>query len=273
MSNYSYKYILILGLFGLPFHKPARVRSAFREHPDGAKSVEVVELSREHLEVRQVPLAVERQVRVIEGLSFEEVLALATSVEQKRRENYLLVRITDDGPIDHAIERLREVYPHAILEQPQARLSSEPIVLRGDAQTIRTEEETKVVLVFEPGGLSYRVTLRPTQDRPKKRGEGPTTAQADAQLEDITAPSFRTLAIKVRSLLTKSARSPERSRAMIRTPGCSFNQAARVFPLRSGKRSTTRCLSKSTMMVPKVVPLRNEKSSTPMMRGLIGLPT
>ena len=55
-------------------------------------------------------------------------------------DDYLLVRVTDRDPIDHALARLREVHPHALLEQPVVEVRSEARRLAGDARTIRVED-------------------------------------------------------------------------------------------------------------------------------------
>lgn len=51
--------------------------------------------------------------------------------------------------------------------------------------TLDRGAETRVVLEFEHLGVRYRVTRRPTQSIAKKRGEGFTTRQTDASLEDL----------------------------------------------------------------------------------------
>lgn len=90
--------------------------------------------------VRSVPIEVRRRVRVIEGVSFEQVLEGAATAPQDERHDYLLVRVTDRGPIDHAVARLREFYPNALLQQPAIEVTAERIGFDGDAHRVGTEE-------------------------------------------------------------------------------------------------------------------------------------
>ncbi len=142
------------------------------------KSVTLVDLPERpggEIAVRTAPLPVRRRVRLVSGLAFEEVIraggaaravhdgatgdgdrdvgeagagaAGAAAAEGAgdtgdvpHPDDYLLIRVTDRDPIDHALARLREVHPHALLEQPVIEVRSEARRLAGDARTIRVEE-------------------------------------------------------------------------------------------------------------------------------------
>lgn len=132
-----------------------------------AKSVTVVDLAERpggEARVRTEPLPVRRRVRLVTGLSFEEVIRAGVAAREAHGgttgdgeavaasdgatgtndaphpDDYLLVRVTDRDPIDHALARLREVHPHALLEQPVVEVRSEARRLAGDARTIRVED-------------------------------------------------------------------------------------------------------------------------------------
>lgn len=105
-----------------------------------AKSVDVVTFEDGVTHVRSVPVEARRRVRVIEDMSFEEVLDAAASVPAEERDDFVLVRVTDRGPIDHAVARLREFYPNALLQQPAIEITAERIGFDGDAHTVGTEE-------------------------------------------------------------------------------------------------------------------------------------
>ena len=146
---------------------PAPVRYAGSLYPyafgePNEKSVTVVDLPARPggaAPVRTVPLPVRRRVRLVTGRSFEEVIlageaarAAQSADDERAREggldaddvphpdDYLLVRVTDRDPIDHALSRLREVHPHALLEQPVVEVRSEARRLPGDARTLRVED-------------------------------------------------------------------------------------------------------------------------------------
>lgn len=104
------------------------------------KGVDVVEIDGDGVRVRSAPLAVARQVRVLEGRSFAQVLAEAPSVPAERRDDHVLVRVTDEGPIDHAVARLREVYPNALLQQPATWVGTQHAAFDQEATTIGVEE-------------------------------------------------------------------------------------------------------------------------------------
>jgi DNA repair protein SbcD/Mre11 len=105
-----------------------------------AKSVDVVTFDHGATHVRSVLLEARRRVRVIEGRSFEQVLDEAATVPADERDDFVLVRVTDRGPIDHAVARLREFYPNALLQQPAIEITAERIGFDGDAHTVATEE-------------------------------------------------------------------------------------------------------------------------------------
>ena len=104
------------------------------------KSVDVVEVEAGDVRVRSVPIAVRRRVRVIDGLSFAQVMDEAATVDASALGDYVLVRVTDTGPIDHALPRLREFYPYALLQQPGIAVQAGSTRFAGDARTIGVEE-------------------------------------------------------------------------------------------------------------------------------------
>jgi exonuclease SbcD len=112
-----------------------------------AKSVTLVELPEgggPPTSVREAPLPARRQVRIVRDASFDEVLEEGRAMRADpdrvaRTDDYLLVRVTDREPIDHALSRLREVHPHALLEQPAIDVGAEARRLAGDVRTISPE--------------------------------------------------------------------------------------------------------------------------------------
>jgi DNA repair protein SbcD/Mre11 len=133
----------------LPGHEGVRYAGSLYPYAfgeDGAKSVTIVDLpeaSGTPASVRTLPLTVERRVRVVTDRSFDEVIADATAAHQAGDpavDDYLLVRVTDRGPLHHALDRLREVHPHALLEQPVTDVQIAERKLPGDARTVGLEE-------------------------------------------------------------------------------------------------------------------------------------
>ena len=133
----------------LPGHGNVRYAGSLYPYAFGeanAKSVTIVDLADDRgapPEIRSVPLRVERQVRLIEGVTFDDAidegLRLRTAGDP-RADDYLLLRVSDRGPIDHALSRLREVYPHALLEQPVVDVHLDARRLPGDARTLSVED-------------------------------------------------------------------------------------------------------------------------------------
>ena len=96
-------------------------------------------------EIRAVPLPARRQVRIVDGKRFAEVIEEGRAIRADpdravRADDYLLVRVQDRDPIDHALARLREVHPRALLEQPVIDVRTEGRRLSGDVRTIRPED-------------------------------------------------------------------------------------------------------------------------------------
>lgn len=121
---------------GLPGH--AHVRYAGSLYPysfdeRGVKSVTIVRWDAgagagTTPEIRSVPLEVQRQVRVIDDLSFDALLALGEgmrSAGDPRRDDYLLASVSDRAPIAHAQARLNEVFPNATFEQRRIDVASD----------------------------------------------------------------------------------------------------------------------------------------------------
>lgn len=108
---------------------------SFSEAADD-KSVKLVELGAAGapVKVRSLPLAPRHRVRSIEG-RFAEILAAAE--HDGGREDYLRIRLLDEGPLFETVTRLRQAYPN-VLEIERAALaaasttSSAPPARRGD---------------------------------------------------------------------------------------------------------------------------------------------
>lgn len=148
----GFDYVALGHLHGPRAVAGATVRYAGSLYPyafgePNAKSVTLVELpdgGGAPASVREAPLPARRQVRIVRDASFDEVLdegrALRSDPERAARaEDYLMVRVTDRDPIDHALARLREVLPRALLEQPAIDVKGETRRLSGDVRTITPE--------------------------------------------------------------------------------------------------------------------------------------
>jgi DNA repair protein SbcD/Mre11 len=96
-------------LYPYSFDEENRKSATLLTWPDGATAgtPPVVEL---------LPLRQQRWVRVVEGVTFETLLAGA-SEPGARRDDYILASVSDRQPIPHAQARLREAYPNAQFEQ------------------------------------------------------------------------------------------------------------------------------------------------------------
>ncbi len=86
------------------------------------KSATLVTLTGDEVQVEEHPLTPPRPVRILENLTFDEVLARAPQEAEEVRDAYTLVRVTDVEPIEAAIARLRAWYPRSILEQDRSAL-------------------------------------------------------------------------------------------------------------------------------------------------------
>ena len=112
----------------------------------GAKSATLVHLpdaSGGAVEVESAALEVERRVRVVEGVTFERAIRDGAALREAgdpRVDDYLLVRVSDRDPIDHAQSRLREVYPNSLLEQPVVEVRPGARSLAVDARTMSVED-------------------------------------------------------------------------------------------------------------------------------------
>ncbi len=110
----------------------------------GVKGVNVVEvLSNGSVDREFVPLGASRRVQVIDGLTFDELIKRARTLDDRERQHYTLARITDQGPVQNAIAKLREVLPNAVLEQPNVSVAESVARLRGDHRTISPEDALK----------------------------------------------------------------------------------------------------------------------------------
>jgi len=106
------------------------------------KCVQVVELNDEGevVGIERLPLSFDRQVRRLDGLSFNDVLLQAEGLTRQEREHYTLVRVNDTEPLDNGLARLREWYPHAVLEQPEITVAGAGPRLVGDYKTLTVED-------------------------------------------------------------------------------------------------------------------------------------
>ena len=87
---------------------------------DHAKSLTLVEIDAAgQAAVELVPLSPRRDLRILEGALAE----LTAGGLRGAREDYLLVRLTDDGPVYDAMARLRQTYPN-VLHIERTRLSA-----------------------------------------------------------------------------------------------------------------------------------------------------
>lgn len=129
------------------------------------KSLNLVELDQDGrlLRLERLPIPSSRGVRVIGGLSFEQVLRAAAGLPEEQRRHHTLVRVTDTVPIDGALPRLREWYPYAVLEQPAVVARSSAPKLEGDHRSIRPEEAFwqfyRHVFADEPSALERSLLL------------------------------------------------------------------------------------------------------------------
>lgn len=88
---------------------------------DHAKSVTLVDLGKTGIEgLQRVPLRPRRPLRAIEG----QLGQLVAKQEETGRDDFLLVTLTDSGPVFDAIGKLRERYPnvlHVVRKELQRR--------------------------------------------------------------------------------------------------------------------------------------------------------
>ena len=106
------------------------------------KSAQLVEVDEQGrvVELERLELSASRGVRRIEGLTFADVLKGAEGSTPAQRDDYTLVRVSDTDPIDNALARLREWYPHAVLEQPAIDIEQQDASLEGDYKTLVPED-------------------------------------------------------------------------------------------------------------------------------------
>jgi len=119
----GFAYVALGHLHGRRALAGGRVRYAGSLYPTSfaeaghAKSASLVTLEGDAIHVEEHPLRAPRAVRVLEGHSFDEVIAGAEAESSEEREGYVLVRVTDTEPIASALPRLRDAYPRSLLEQ------------------------------------------------------------------------------------------------------------------------------------------------------------
>lgn len=91
-----------------------------------------------------------------------------------------------------------------------------------DARAMRSDHaaaelDTEVELEFALGAERYRVTRKPAQQRPRKRGGGWTEAKAEAQLDRLTAGEWRSVA-------SQAGKVTEAVRALLGFDSAQFRQ-------------------------------------------------
>ena len=133
----------------------------------GAKGVAVVDLPDRAggpVAVRTVPLPATRQVRTVADVSFDEALAAGAAARRAgdpRADDYLMLQVNDRGPLAHAHDRLREVHPFALLEQPVVDVEASGRTVLDDVRTLGLEELFRdfyrATFDAEPGALELDV--------------------------------------------------------------------------------------------------------------------
>lgn len=110
----------------------------------GAKGVNVVEVRPDGAIGREfVTLTASRRVQVVAGLTFDELIKRARALDERERLHYTLARISDTGPVQNAVAKLREVLPNAVLEQPNVAVAETVARLRGDHRTVTPVDAMK----------------------------------------------------------------------------------------------------------------------------------
>ena len=112
----------------------------------GAKGVALVDLPDRPggaVAVKPVALPATRQVRVVADVAFDDALAAGLDARRAgdpRVDDYLMLVVNDRGPIAHALDRLREVHPYALLEQPVTDVPASGRTLPDDVRTLSLED-------------------------------------------------------------------------------------------------------------------------------------
>jgi len=104
-----------------------------------AKSVSLVEIGAPGVApaVEEVPLVPRRDLRLVEG----RIADLLERPPADGREDYLIVRLTDDGPVFDAMARLRKVYPNALaVDRTRAAWAGAPSSAAADHRTASPED-------------------------------------------------------------------------------------------------------------------------------------
>ncbi len=118
----GFRYVALGHIHGRRSFAEGRVRYAGSLYPTSfaeaghAKSVSLVTVLGGEVTVTEHPLTLPRELRVIADLSFDELLARASSEDAAARDHYVLAQVTDVEPIENATARLRAYYPRSLLE-------------------------------------------------------------------------------------------------------------------------------------------------------------
>jgi len=133
----------------------------------GTKGVALVDLPEQAggaVAIRPAPLPATRQVRVVADVAFDDALAAGATARRAgdpRADDYLLLQVNDRGPLAHAHDRLREVHPFALLEQPVTDVQASGRTVPDDIRTLGLEELFRdfyrATFDAEPGALELDV--------------------------------------------------------------------------------------------------------------------
>lgn len=148
----GFAYVALGHLHGRRALAGGRVRYAGSLYPTSfaeaghAKSASLVTLEGDTVRVEEHPLRAPRAVRVLEGRSFDEVIAGADAESSEEREGYVLVRVTDTEPIASALPRLRDAYPRSLLEQAPPEADAAASGVEDQLQALDPREVTLAFL-------------------------------------------------------------------------------------------------------------------------------
>ena len=147
----GFAYVALGHLHGRRSLAGGRVRYAGSLYPTSfaeaghAKSASLVTFEGEAVRVEEHALHAPRPVRIVTGLTFDEVLAAAATEPPAERDGYVLVRVTDAEPIASALPRLRDVYPRSLLEQAPPEADD---AIAGTEEALHALDPRDVTLAF-----------------------------------------------------------------------------------------------------------------------------
>lgn len=118
----GFEYVALGHIHGRRSFADGRVRYSGSLYPTSfkeaghAKSVSLVTVEDGVVTVTEHQLSLPRELQVIEGLTFEELLQRASTEDATALGHYTLARVTDVEPIENASARLHTFYPRSLLE-------------------------------------------------------------------------------------------------------------------------------------------------------------